>query len=213
MHRNTLRLAGFGVAIAGLSVLVVACGGGSSGPSVASVSGGTSPTTTTSDGAPTGGIPSGKSGGSFGISGAGIGFSACMRSHGVPSFPDPDSHGGITLRGVDPSSPKFQSAQRACRKMLPHGGTPSPAQQAKMQKQALKFSACMRSHGVPKFPDPTFSAGGVSLRLNRRSGIDPSSSQFQAAQKACQGTLPGKPVTATAGPGGGKTSDRATGGG
>jgi hypothetical protein len=48
------------------------------------------------------------------------------------------------------------------------------------------FSARMRSHGLPKFPDPTFSNGGVGIELDRSSGIDPSSPQFRAAQTACQ---------------------------
>jgi hypothetical protein len=38
----------------------------------------------------------------------------------------------------------------------------------------------MRSHGVPDFPDPTFSNGNIGQR-----GIDPRSPQFEAAGKAC----------------------------
>src|SRR5690349_1570533 len=56
-------------------------------------------------------------------------------------------------------------------------------------QQAVKFSACMRAHGVPNFPDPQrTSGGGLSLTLKggRASGIDPNSSQFQSAQKACR---------------------------
>jgi hypothetical protein len=198
-----------GVALVGLSLLVAGCGGGSRGPSVASVGGATSQTTTTTGsqgGAASGGPASaGSSSGSKGslrIAGAGIAFSACMRSHGVSNFPDPDSQGAITFGsgdGVDPNSARFQYAQKACRARLPNGGAPSPAQQAKMQTQALKFSACMRSHGLPKFPDPTFSGGGVTLKITSSSGIDPGSPQFQAAQKACQSDMPGKPRTATDG--------------
>jgi hypothetical protein len=123
-------------------------------------------------------------------------FAACMRSHGVTNFPDPNAQGVISINsssGLDPSSPQFQQAQQACAKDLPNGGTPSPAQQAQMRQQALAFSACMRSHGLPNFPDPQFGNGGrVTLRINVRSGIDPRSSQFQEAQKACQSKLPGK---------------------
>ena len=42
----------------------------------------------------------------------------CMRKHGYPNFPDPDSHGAFDVTagsGVDPSSPQFQSAMSACR--------------------------------------------------------------------------------------------------
>jgi hypothetical protein len=43
----------------------------------------------------------------------------CMREHGVPTYPDPifPSGGGIGIRipsGVNPSSPAFQSAAKAC---------------------------------------------------------------------------------------------------
>jgi hypothetical protein len=42
-------------------------------------------------------------------------FAACVRKHGLPNFPDPIfRHGNIGQRGVDPKSPQFQSAQRAC---------------------------------------------------------------------------------------------------
>jgi hypothetical protein len=119
-------------------------------------------------------------------------FASCMRSHGVPNFPDPNANGTITFSGMNPDSPGFKKAQDACKKYTPNGGQPpSPAQQARAQAAALKFSACMRSHGVPKFPDPQFSAGRTSLRIGRDSGIDPNSLTFQAAQKACQKNLPG----------------------
>ncbi len=76
---------------------------------------------------------------------------------------------------------------------MPRGGTPSPAQQEQARRYALAFSACMRSHGEPDFPDPQFGSGGsVRLKIDAGSGIDPSSPQFQAAQNACQSDLPGK---------------------
>ena len=72
--------------------------------------------------------------------------------------------------------------------MLPNGGQPSPQQIAKAQQAALAFSACMRSHGIKDFPDPTFTGGGVTLRLRGGPGsdLDPSSPLFQKAQTACQ---------------------------
>jgi hypothetical protein len=59
----------------------------------------------------------------------------------------------------------------------------------------LKFSACMRSHGLADFPDPTVSDGGVQLSLGnkRSSSLNPDSPVFQAAQKACQSLMPGPP--------------------
>ena len=54
-------------------------------------------------------------------------FVACMRAHGITDMPDPVVNAqGISSRipaGFSPSSPVFQAAQRACRKLMP-GGPP-----------------------------------------------------------------------------------------
>ena len=119
-------------------------------------------------------------------------FASCMRRNGVPSFPDPNAQGQISAN-IDPGAAQFQQAQQACRKLMPHGAPPSPAQQEQARRSALALSACMRSHGEPNFPDPQFGSGdSVRLKISAGSGIDPSSPQFQAAQKACQSDFPGK---------------------
>ena len=44
-------------------------------------------------------------------------FAACMRKHGVPSFPDPNGKGVFSpgaLEGLDPTSPLLQSAFKVC---------------------------------------------------------------------------------------------------
>jgi hypothetical protein len=46
-----------------------------------------------------------------------LAFSRCVRAHGVPSFPDPDSTGRIpdpASVGIDQGSPRFQTANQAC---------------------------------------------------------------------------------------------------
>lgn len=56
-----------------------------------------------------------------------LAFSACMRRHGLADFPDPDfRNGGISIRlrsgpgsDLDPHSPTFQAASRACRGFFP----------------------------------------------------------------------------------------------
>jgi hypothetical protein len=89
---------------------------------------------------------------------------------------------------LDPNSPKMQTAQKACQSLAPGGGDDGGTVSAAQQAQALKFSACMRSHGVPNFPDPGFTGGGVQLHVT---GIDRNSPQMIAAQKACQSLQPG----------------------
>lgn len=70
--------------------------------------------------------------------------------------------------------------------------SPSATSSLSPYQQGLEFSACMRSHGITNFPDPTSQgSGGVTLKLDKNSGIDPNSSQFQAAQQACHALQPG----------------------
>src|SRR5262249_20969191 len=92
-------------------------------------------------------------------------FSACMRAHGLPSFPDPDSSGRVEIpagAGIDKNSAVFRTAAQACGSLAPAGAT-SPQQQAELQRQLLAFASCMRSHGVPAFPDPQVVGGRVRL--------------------------------------------------
>lgn len=116
-------------------------------------------------------------------------FSQCMRTHGVPNFPDPSpSGGGIHIdigSGLDPLSPAFESAQQTCKHLLPGGGPPSVVPES--QKLALlKNAECMRTHGVPNYPDPVFPRGGGIEQLIAPD-INPSSPAFQQAAKACGG--------------------------
>jgi hypothetical protein len=59
---------------------------------------------------------------------------------------------------------------------------------------ALKFTGCMRSHGLTDFPDPTVGSNGQpSFSINggpNNSNLNPSSSQFQTAHRACEKDLP-----------------------
>lgn len=126
-----------------------------------------------------------------------LAYSQCMRSHGISDFPDPNAQGEIQLTAtagsdLTPDSAQFKAADRACRALMPSPA--SPAQQRKDFAQALKFSKCMRSHGIP-MPDPqppgsgpqTQSHSGGSLGAKN---IDPNSAQFQSAQRACASLMP-----------------------
>lgn len=120
-------------------------------------------------------------------------YSQCMRKNGVPSFPDP-VNGKLQLQvtkggPLDPSSPQFQTAQQACKALEPPG-LQTGGQSTQQQSQMLKFVSCMRTNGVPNFPDPQSGHFLVS------GGIDPNSPQFKTAMQKCQKLLPGGGVAA-----------------
>jgi hypothetical protein len=121
-------------------------------------------------------------------------LSQCMRSHGVPNFPDPGAGGGllqaIASAGIDTHSPAYQAALQAC-KQYTVAGNVTPAQRAADNAQGLEISQCMRSHGVPNFPDPTTGPTGAPAIDLRPEHIDPSSPAYQAASQACQRIVPG----------------------
>ncbi|MGH9125374.1 MAG: hypothetical protein ACRDZ8_11715 [Acidimicrobiales bacterium] len=177
--------AGAGAAVAAVIVmglLVAACGHGSSGPGVASAGKSTS-------GSNSSGSNSSGSSNSF----EALQYSQCMRKNGVPDFPDPNSQGLIQVNagpgsGLNPRSPQWQAAQKKCAKYAP-GGDLTPKQQAAQQAQLLKFSKCMRAHGISDFPDP--SNGGLALKGGPGSDLNPNDPGFQNAQKACQADAPG----------------------
>lgn len=124
-------------------------------------------------------------GSQLGSGGLTVAFSACMRSHGEPKFPDPNSQGvvgSLIQLGIDPNSPQFAAAQQACAHLAngpEPGGQPSASQDS---AAALKFAACIRRHGFPNFPDPG-SNGAISG--NSSNGINFSSPQFKSAQQTC----------------------------
>jgi len=203
--------------LAALSVFVLplgvaACGGGSS-PGVANL-GKSHHNSNANNGASGGGSSSSSFGGSSSASNGHnqsqammkpVGASAtqelryarCMRANGEPNFPDPNSQGAFSFgsaQGIDPGSAQFRAAQSKCGKDLPHPSF-TPAQQQQDYARLLRYSQCMRSHGVPSYPDPTKgSGGGVSLSIGGgpHSGLDPNSPIFQHAQQACS-KLPGAP--------------------
>jgi hypothetical protein len=121
---------------------------------------------------------------------AALEYTECMRRNGV-DMPDPTfgQGGGINFttprRGED--DPAVRRAEEACRKYLEDVQPPelSEEQQRESRERALRYSRCMREHGID-FPDPTFGEDGrVELRLER-GRVDENDPAFQEAQKACE---------------------------
>jgi hypothetical protein len=114
-------------------------------------------------------------------------FSACMRSHGVPTFPDPDSSGTIHVpESIDDGLPTVRAAYSACHSLAPREGSITGQGDVMRQDQLLAFAKCMRSHGVPKFPDPQVADGHIN---DMHGHIDPNSPIVTAAMAACRSTL------------------------
>ena len=107
----TPRIAAAIVATAGLALLAAACSSGS-------------PSSTGSSGSP-------DPGGSANHPSA-VAFASCMRSHGVPKWPDPtsDSQGRVAFAisvskdGFDPHSPRIEAKANECGHLMPGGGVP-----------------------------------------------------------------------------------------
>jgi hypothetical protein len=119
---------------------------------------------------------------------AAVALARCMRSNGVPNWPDPSSSGAfdkskLTPQQLGASTAEVQAAQVACRHLLPNGGNgPTAAQVQHAKAQALRFSQCVRAHGVPNFPDPDRTG---RIPDPATVGVDQGSPKFRAANQAC----------------------------
>jgi len=156
-RRATARVAALVAALSGAALLTAACGGSAS--------------------------TAGSSGAGHGALAEALAFAHCMRSHGAPNYPDPNSS-GVFL--VNPSNhARFdapQSTRAACAHLLPRKGEPlTPAQQAQQQAQQLKFVACMHKDGFPQLPDSW--SGNVGQLIS--AGIDPHSPRLNTAMTKC----------------------------
>jgi hypothetical protein len=175
MTPRAARAAAAAIAAAGLVLLAAACGG--------------SPSSTGSGG-------SANAAGSAN-SQVGIDYAGCMRSHGVPRYPDPSSGNELPsgLPKVSPeqlgvSSAHYQAAQNACAHLLPNGGQLTQSQSQQDLNAMRRFAQCMRAHGVPTWPDPTDGSAGWGFDLVNVHGFDPNSQQIEQKMDVCQRALP-----------------------
>jgi hypothetical protein len=123
-----------------------------------------------------------------------VAYTQCMRSHGVPEYPEPDSSGQLQKIGsgqqVGVSDARLSTASNACQSLWPYQAL-TPAQQQQELTDDLKFAQCMRSHGVPTLPDPVATNGHVEFVISvSRDGFNPESPQILAKARACQHVLP-----------------------
>jgi hypothetical protein len=188
---------GFLAIVAGTALLTAACSGGAtSSPQVASLGSSNG----TGSGSPSGGTGSGNSttSGSTGNPAQLVDeWAACMRGHGDPSQADPtiDANkvihivmlpsvpGGVSgSNGQSSSGPGTHCATYLTAASAALRGA-QPAQKAPSQAQLVKYAECMRANGVPDFPDPA--AGGLSLKGQAGSDLNPDNPALQNAAKVC----------------------------
>jgi hypothetical protein len=165
--------------MAGLALLTVACGGNSASTG----SGGSSQSA--------GATPSASSNA--------VAFAQCMRSHGIPNYPDPSAVSGpVDSSQLGVSDTVYESARTTCRQLYPqpHANAGlTTAQEQHLEGQLLTFAKCMRAHGLPAFPDPnpasTIWGSGSGQIFTVPSSINPNSSQFTSALNSCKSLMPG----------------------
>jgi hypothetical protein len=141
-----------------------------------------------------------------------VNFARCMREHGV-NISTPNGPGGpLKVNGTNPQV--MEAAQRACARYRPSGGkeTLTPAERAAREDAIRNFARCMREHGIELQTETRNGGNAVGIHINR-SGVNPESATFQAAQKACEGYLPKFPGRngPRPGSGGGPTTGSSSG--
>jgi hypothetical protein len=179
------------VVVAAAAIGLAACGGGATNPphvaslggaNIASNSTGGSTTTAPKAGNPTQLMDE---------------WAACMRSNGDPNQTDPtiDAYGVINITMQDVSQAVASEAhgssgpcsqyELAAENALRGGQQYRPPD----QNQMVRYTDCMRTHGVPNYPDP----GANGKTDFNGTGVDPSSPFFEKANKIC-----GKQINAPA---------------
>ncbi len=175
------RIAAATAIMAAAAVLAVACG---NSPSSAG----------------SGGSPNAGGSATAAAAAAAVRYTSCMRSHGVPAYPDPNSSGQLPKivpaneAELGVSDSRFSAAQTACQNLWPYQG-PTQAQTRQELTDAVRFARCMRSHGVPNWPDPTTESdsGRVEFVINSSQvGFDPRSPSPRILAEAheCEHGLP-----------------------
>jgi hypothetical protein len=174
-HRRAGRAVALAMAATGLIVLATGCGSAS-------------PKTSVSGPAP------------HDLAADAFRYSACMRAHGLPNFPDPQvstSQGQtqVAIRLVagkaDVGSPQFKTAQQACRAILPAPRNVSATGRSAARTQDLvAFAKCLRTHGLANFPDPN-GQGQLTAEMITAAGIDLHAPNVLPAARACVGVTHG----------------------
>ena len=122
-----------------LAALTLAACGSSNGPTVPRLGGGTN----TQASAPLGSMTAARA------------AVACARKHGMPSIPDPavGANGQVTIPGGTPTpTPAVRSACAAQIRAAQPNDSTLPSVSASDMQALLRYAACLRAHGLPRWP-------------------------------------------------------------
>jgi hypothetical protein len=167
--KPSLRL----IPVAALSAIALsACGSSSNSSTVPSLGGGS----TRQSAAP----------GSLAAARAAV---ACARQHGMPNAPDPvpGANGQVTFPGGAPTpTPEVQSACAAQIRLAQASSATLPNVSGSDVQALLRWAACMRVHGLPRWPDPN--AQGVFHVKSADAGTLVTSKRADAACRTLRGS-------------------------
>ena len=187
LGRSRLRRAGLlAAAAAGVALLAAACSGGTTTTTVVT----TPPATAASTAAVPTAAPATTAPTTYQLA---VAYAQCMRTHGEPTWPDPASDGNFA-DNINTSTAQYLSANGACGHLLPNGGALTRAQTDQAVAALSKYAACMRSHGIPKYPDPDpryVQAGLTGPGSIAVQALNITMQQFNSASHACLQFRPG----------------------
>lgn len=143
-----------------------------------------------------------------------LAYAKCMRSHGVPQFPAPDSQGNFDNAQIDAAGtgPAERNAFETCRSLLPNEGTGLSVTELQSIQQrnlrnAVKAAHCMRAHGITTFPDPSGSTQGSGINWQpvisaiQGGALNMRTPSYEAAFDTCSGKRVGGPIPPIFAPG------------
>jgi len=103
----------------------------------------------------------------------------------------PDSSGLIPqnqVKNLTTSPTVIRAADGHCQYLYPTLPGINAAFSAQQKRDYLQAAGCMRSHGIPNFPDPVFS--GQQVQFPIPPGVDTNSPQFTQARQVCARMIP-----------------------
>jgi hypothetical protein len=124
----------------------------------------------------------------------------CARRHGMPNVPDPmvGANGQVTFPGGAPAvTPEVQSACAAQIRAAQAAGSVLPTVSGSDMQALLSYAACLRAHGLPRWPDPN--SQGVFHVKSADAGTRATNNRASAACRSLRGSSLAREVVTPSG--------------